>query len=472
MATEPLTTEQNKAPPKGFFQGLKTIYRRFFSPIDLNNQQLRYLSQAAVLEEATLPYRMKFILFVVTFITVTAIVWASIAKVKEIAKTTGEIIPAIPIQVIQHQEGGTVAEILVSDGIAVQKGDILMRLSGDNLHAELERAHTKDLALRTQAERFSAFANFSEADFDKFETEDSDFDLADDQRKILESMVENRDKQKKVIEEQLRQKKESLKISAAKIKTLTKNLFLTREGYQTKEKLFKEGYMQKSLLIEAEKDLNSVGGELEKTKAEYAQNNQAILEFENRLKSLESGLKDEALQKLSTLQADIAENQDVINKLNGQISRLEIRAPVAGIIKGEEITTIGGVVGPGQKIMEIVPTDAGLIAEVKINPADIGNIKVGEECSVKISAFDYSRYGDIRGELIFVSATTFVTKDGIPYYKGRIILEKNYLGDNPDVNIILPGNVVSADIIIGDKTIMNYLLKPIEVAIHSSFSEK
>lgn len=466
------STKKSNKNGKGIFQSLKKLYRKFIPSMELNNQQLRYLSQASVLEEATLPYRIKFVMFIVTLITVIAILWASLAKVKEVAKTTGEIIPATPIQVIQHQEGGTVAEILVSDGATVQENDVLMRLSGDNLRAELERAQTKDLALRAQAERYSAFADFSSADFEKFETGNSDSDLADEQRKILESMIENRDKQKKVIEEQLHQKKENLKISQAKIETLTKNLSLTQEAYQSKKKLFKEGYMQKSLLIEAEKDLNSVAGELEKTKSESAQNKQAIVEFQNRLNSLESGLKDEALQKLSTLQADIAENQDIINKLEAQIDRLEIKAPVTGIVKGEEITTVGGVIGPGQKIMEIVPTNAGLIAEVKISPSDIGNIKIGQHCSVKITAFDYSRYGDINGKLISFSATTFLTKDGIPYYKGRIKLEKNYLGNNPKVNVILPGNVVSADIIIGDKSIMSYLLKPIKVALHSSFTEK
>lgn len=464
-----LPEDEEKNAFKKYWDQIKILIKGLFANADMTNQQLRYLSQASVLEEASLPYNFKFLMIVITSMAVIAITWGSIAKVKEVAKTTGEIIPSTPIQVIQHQEGGTVSEILVLDGSKVHKNQLLLKLAGNGVRAELERARTKDLTLRVQAERYSAFANFSEADFEQFKNDKSS--LANEQRKILESMIENRDKQKSVIEEQLRQKKENLKMTKSKIATLEKNLKLTKETFQTKLKLFKGGYMQKSILLDAEKELNTISGELDKSRSEQSQNEQGIIEFESRLNSLESGLKDEALQKLSTLQGDIAENAEVIKKLQDQIDRLEIRSPITGIVKGEEVTTIGGVIGAGQKIMEIIPTEGKLLAEIKIAPSDIGNIKVGQPCLVKVTAFDFSRFGGIDGTLKSVSATTFVGKDGIPYYKGRVRLKRNYIGDNPDMNVIIPGNIVETDIIIGSKTIMASLLKPIQIALNTAFTE-
>lgn len=456
--------------PKGYWEQVKTLFKGIFTNADMTNQQLRYLSQASVLEEASLPYNFKFMMVMITSMAAIAIVWASIATVKEVAKTTGEIIPSMPIQVIQHQEGGTISDILVLDGSKVKKNQILLKLTGSNVRAELERAKTRELALRIQAERYSAFANFSEADFKKFKNDKSS--LAQEQLKILESMIENRDKQKSVIMEQLRQKKENLKMTEAKIATLEKNLKLIKEAFQTRQKLFKGGFLQRSVILDAEKELNTIVGELNKSRSEQAQNKQGIIEFEGRLNSLESGLKDEALQKLSTLQVDLAENAEVISKLQDQILRLDIRSPIDGIVKGEEFATVGGVIGPGQKIMEIIPTEGKLLAEIKIAPSDIGNIKVGQPCLVKITAFDFARYGGIDGTLKSVSATTFVGKDGVPYYKGRIRLKKNFIGNNPDMNVIIPGNIVEADIIIGSKTVMGSLLRPIQVALNTAFTER
>ncbi|HXF90773.1 MAG TPA: HlyD family type I secretion periplasmic adaptor subunit, partial [Candidatus Nitrosotenuis sp.] len=236
--------------------------------------------------------------------------------------------------------------------------------------------------------------------------------------------------------------------------------------------LFEKGFTTKTNVLEAEKEYNIIEGEIEKTKSEISQHKQSIAEFETRLKSLESSLRDEALEKLATLESEIVENSKNIEKLKNQIDRLEVRSPVKGIVKGLEVTTIGGVVAPGQKIMEIVPIDDVMLAEVKIFPGDIGNLKIGQECLVKVSAYDFSRYGSIEGELIYLSATTFVSKEGITYYKGRIKLTKNYVGNNPNVNIVLPGMVVNADIITGEKTILGYLLKPIQVTLSTALREK
>ncbi len=438
--------------------------------VESRNKQLRFLSQASLLEEATLPYRFKFIIFIVAAITFVMIFWASIAQIKEVAKTVGEVIPSSSIQIIQHLEGGNISDILVEDGSIVKKGQTLVKIAGESVRGELERAEAKDTTLKLQAERYGSFARYTEADFDKIKNQMND--LAEDQKQILKSMIESRTKQEEIIAEQINQRKQSLKITESKIETFKKNIPLVEEAYKKKKGLFDRKIIERYALIEVEKELNNLKGDLQKAESEIQQDKQSILEYETRLKSLGSSLRDEAFQKLSTIKSEMAENQKIIDKLRQQTTRLEIKAPISGIVKGMENHTIGGVILPGQKIMELVPIDDILLAEIKISPNDIGNIEIGQRCLAKISTFDYSRYGGIEGELISISPSTFISKEGVPFYKGRIKLEKNYVGNNPTKNLIRPGNIVNVNIITGEKTIMAYLLKPIRNALSGSFTEK
>ena len=122
--------------------------------------------------------------------------------------------------------------------------------------------------------------------------------------------------------------------------------------------------------------------------------------------------------------------------------------------------------------MEIVPAGSDLLAEVKISPNDIGHIKIGYPVIVKITSYDFSRYGAINGTVTGLSATTFANQHGQTFYKGMISLEKNYVGNTPDQNMILPGMIVNADIITGEKSLLAYFLKPIYKAMNSAFRER
>ncbi len=434
-----------------------------------NEEKLKHLTQAAILEEAKLPYKTETIIKLILIIIITAIFWASFAIIKEIAHTTGEIIPTSFVQTIQHPEGGAVNEILVKDGDFIQKGQTLLVITGENLRGELARSQAKLKATSQQATRYREFAALDPTQLSHLHQH---AELPLDQQEFLRSMVENRKNQTQVIEEQLKQRTESLKIAVSKLDTIQKNLALATESFNTKSGLLKKGYMPKTVVIDAEKEVNSLTGELAKTYSEIDQNKQGIAEFQSRLESLGSGLKDEAIEKLSNLETDIIETDKVVDKLKDQVSRLEVKSPTDGIVKGLEIKNIGAVIAPGGKIMEIVPVDQDLIAEIKINPNDVGNLKSNQDCIVKVSAFDFSRYGSIDGKLLSISATTFLTKEGASYYRGRVRLLKNYVGKDPTKNIILPGMEVNVDIVTGEKTIIGYLLKPIQVAMSTAMSEK
>ncbi len=169
---------------------------------------------------------------------------------------------------------------------------------------------------------------------------------------------------------------------------------------------------------------------------------------------------------------EMVENNELIAKLETQIKRLELRSPARGIVKGLEIHTIGAVIPPGKPLMEIVPIGEELLAEVKVSPADIGHVKKGDHVTVKVTTFDFSRYGSINGTISGLSATTFTSMQGAPYYKGLIKLEKHYVGNDPEMNKVLPGMIVNADVITGEKSLLAYLLKPIHRSLNSAFIER
>ncbi len=149
-----------------------------------------------------------------------------------------------------------------------------------------------------------------------------------------------------------------------------------------------------------------------------------------------------------------------------------MRAPVRGVIKGLAVNTIGGVIQPGQTLMEIVPLDEALVVEARIPPQYIGNIRIGQPVQIKVSTYDFSRFGTVEGKLSSLSATTFAGQEGDRYYRGRIVLDHNYVGTQAGRNMIMPGMTVMADIVTGRKTILDYLLKPIHRSLMTAFSER
>ncbi|HID02537.1 MAG TPA: HlyD family type I secretion periplasmic adaptor subunit, partial [Desulfobacterales bacterium] len=219
-------------------------------------------------------------------------------------------------------------------------------------------------------------------------------------------------------------------------------------------------------------EINARKGQLDAMTIQIRQAEQSVTEFKWRLQSQGSKSKDNVLQQLGQLEDELAENQELINKLTQQINRLELRSPTNGIVKGLEIHTIGGIIPPGQPLMEIVPLDEELIAEVKVSPNDIGHIKKGDHVTVKVTTFDFSRYGSINGTVSALSATTFTSEQGAPYYKGMIKLEKHYVGNDAEMNKVLPGMIVNADIITGEKSLLAYMLKPIHRSLNSAFIER
>jgi len=196
-----------------------------------------------------------------------------------------------------------------------------------------------------------------------------------------------------------------------------------------------------------------------------------ILELENKLKTYEFDKGNEALKQLNDDTTQLLEVREQISRAQLAVDQLLVKAEAAGVVKGMTLHP-GDVVTSGTVLFNIVPVSTSLVAEVKVSTDDIGHVSIGDPVQVKVSTYDFSTYGSIPGKLISISASTFLDPEKKPYYKCNIELSKNYLGDDPSINLIVPGMTVVAEIKTGRRTLLHYLLKPINRTFNEAFKER
>lgn len=432
-------------------------------------KQTRYLSQAIQLEEAVNPYIIRSTMIMVSTAVFVFLTWAGFTDVNEVARTSGDIVPRGHTRTLQHLEGGIVHHIDVEEGQIVNPGDPLITLSDTVIKDDLDRLQAKHLSLEMQTERLKAYLEDRDVNFGRWSQVSQD--QISEQLTVFEGMKHARMKEHDLLKEQMLEKQQGIKTLQSNLETLRKNLEITQNMHSRIEQLHKKGFASDMKILRIRMEMNSLEGEIKALENNIIVAEHEVKNYEERLLSLSAHHRDEALEKLSAVSSEISQNKELIEKVEERISRLVMRSPARGLVKGLILNTQGSIIAPGQVVLEIVPLDEALEVSVKISPQDVGHIHVGQAVQVKFSSFDFSRYGTVKGTLDKISATTFSAEDGSRYYQGRVLLEKKYVGNNPK-NTIIPGMTVMADIITGKKTILEYLLKPIHVSLKTAFSER
>lgn len=419
-----------------------------------------YLDQPAVLEEAPMPPLVLTATITIAAIVAAFTVWAALTPVDELASAQGQVIPNGYVQSVQHPDGGIVREIDVEDGQLVEKGQILLRLDGTNAKADLGQMTARQKALQLQATRLQQFA-----------TGETDGELTEGEASILQSMEEARASQRNILNTQIMQKRQELRALGNSLVAFQKDRGIVEKQYAMHHDMAQRGIGSQLMALESERQLNQIKAQISETLIQQTRARDAIAEAQNRLESLDAELKQDAMKTYGQVQAELDEINNTIAKAAATAERTVVVSPVRGLVKGLSVHTLGAVIEPGKVLMEIVPVEKELVVEAMVSPKDVGHLREGQPVNVKISAFDFARYGNVEGKLRGVSASSFQTEEGESYYKVKIGLEKNYVGHNSKHNIILPGMTVQADIVTGSKTVLDYLLKPIHVAKETAFSE-
>lgn len=434
------------------------------------DRQTRFLAQSVILEESGGSGLIRWAIIAISLAICAFIGWAAITNVDEIAVTSGEVVPTGRVQTIQHLEGGIISEIMVEEGGVVEKGQSLIHLNPTSAAAEFAQQTARLASLQLHSERLRAIGEQREPDFSFLGREYSN--LLADQVSIYRSSLEASENRRGVVHDQIKQREAELSIFREQEETLLRKLEYLQEELVMRESLYKQGLTSRLVYLDVQKEVNDAVGDLAKLTSERKKSAEGLEEALSRLTELESDTRETALGEMGDLAAEIASLKEAISRSRDRVNRLDIRAPVRGIVKGLVANTIGGVVPPGGLLMEIVPLDEELVVETRITTRDVGHVKVGHPVSVKVSTYDFARYGGIDGTLEDISAATFLDEKGEPYYKGRVTLAQNYVGGNPDKNLVMPGMTVQADINTGQKTLLEYLLKPIVSSVNESFRER
>jgi len=413
-------------------------------------------------------------LFTIVGIVFTFIMWANFATLDEITRGQGKVVPSSEVQIIQHQEGGTVQDLLVKEGQTVTAGDILMRLSDVGASSELGALESRMLSLRVQMQRLQAEAEGLATPEFGDEIMQVVPQTVQEELNTFRANKSQLDGQKSVLKSQLSQRRQEVSEINTRIRDLNRVMSLTNEEMSLIQPLVARGSAPKRDLLQLEQQIAQQRSELNGLRASLPRAKSAIKEAQARLDDIDTTAKSEAQSELTTTLIEIKSLEKQMPALQDRKTRTDIRSPVRGIVKDIRIQTDdgSGVIRPGEPIMEIVPLDDQLVVEARIKPSDVAFLHPGQNATVKITAYDFSIYGGLNGQLTGISADTITDEKGESFYQIRVTTNQNTIQRNGENLPIIPGMVASVDILTGEKTVMEYIMKPLVKTLSQAMNER
>ncbi len=439
-------------------------------PVSVRIARTRYLAQSIRLEESSPPGTMRAVVATILVMLAAALAWAAVTPVSEIAHAPGEVVPAGSIVAVQHLEGGIVAEILVREGTLVEADAPLLRLAPSRSRGELDQALARQAALLLEAERLRAFAEGREPRFDEVVAGYDGLKLG--QRAALFGQRTALESQASVVRAQIDQRRSEQQMLRDQAASLEAQIGLLSQTLDIRSRLRERGLASMLVEIESRRLLAVAQGSLTETRHRMVRNEAETAEAGQRLEQIAMQANAEALARASAVAGQLAETAEELRMLQDRVERLEIRSPVRGLVKDLAVRTINAVIAPGQTLMEIVPVGEELVVEARVSPRDIGHVAPDQPVELRVSAYDFARFGAVPGRVRRISASTFVDEQQQPHYRAVIALDRDHVGGDAAANRIIPGMTVQAEIRTGSKTVLDYLLRPVSRGLHSSFRER
>jgi membrane fusion protein, adhesin transport system len=429
-----------------------------------------YLAQSIQLEEGTSPRSVRFMIYLLALVLISSIAWSMFASLDQVARADGQVLPSSAIRLLQHLEGGIVADVLVEEGQIVEDGDLLLLLSPTFARSELAKLRAREASLAARFARLNAFVIGGVPDF--VELRDNYPALVREQEALLTSQNESRRNQLSVLSRQINERKVALKTLHAQKTTIERSVELVAEEATLREGLMKKGLTPRFKFLDVLRLLNTTRGQLLQIEGLIARAKEGVEEARTRLAEVESRLRNDALSEGSTISGELAEIRESMARYEDRVERLAVRAPVRGVVQKLTYSTVGSVVAAGEAVAEIVPLDDRMIVEVKLNPKDVGFVEIGQVATVRFTAYDYAQFGGVSGHVRHISPTTVAGDTGKAFYKVVLELDDDHVGAHVGENRILPGMVVQADIRTGQRTLLEYLSKPVSRALSLGFTER
>jgi adhesin transport system membrane fusion protein len=377
---------------------------------------------ASDMQQALLVERPRFsgvTLLLMAAIVVGGLVWAAFSRVEEITKAEARIIPSTREQLVQSLEGGILQDLMVREGDTVAQGQPLLRIDPTKAASSLQEGQSKSLALQAMAARLQAESRGTALAFPAEVRGDAE---------LLRNETRTYEARRRAVEES--------------VATLRRNRELLAREIAMTAPMVEKGLVAEVELLRMRRQANEL--ELQ------------IAERYNRYRA-------EAANELTRVESDLGQITGLLTARRDQFDRTVVRAPVRGTIKNIRVNTVGGVIQPGQDIMEIVPLEDRLLVEAKVRPHDVAFLRPGLPAKVKLTAYDYTIYGALDGELELISPDTLrEERRGVEetYYRVLVRTRNSSLRAGGKELPIIPGMTASVEIRTGEKSVLDYLLKP------------
>ncbi|MAT90963.1 MAG: secretion protein HylD [Halioglobus sp.] len=414
------------------------------------------------------PLRARAMLYAVAVTVVALVVWAALAEIDEVTRGTGKVIPSRQVQVIQSQDGGVVTEILVREGDAVEKGQLLVRLDQTRSQSTFRENRAEFQALSVRAERLRAVLDQNDFQPDPALVEAVPRIVAQETA-LLQSLRAELEFEKQIARQQLTQRREELTEVTARERQAARSLELSQQELSVTRPMVASGAVSQVEILRLEREVNQLSGEREQAAAQIKKIDAAIVEAQNKLLEVEAEFMNRMREELAETLSRMNGLREAGEGLSDRVRQTEVRSPVHGTVKQLYFHTIGGVVLPGKEIIEVVPADDTLLLEVRIRPKDIAFLVPGQAAMVKFTAYDFVVYGGLEGVVEHIGADTVMDEEGNPFYKVYVRTHESGIAEDKP---IIPGMTVEVDILTGKKSVLAYLMKPVLRAKQYALTER
>lgn len=423
---------------------------------------------------------------VVGYVTLAILVlglggWGATVKIGGAVIANGMVEVEGNRQVVQHPQGGVVTEILARDGDRVEAGQVLLRLEGDSQRAEFRTVEGQYFELLARQNRLEALRDDKDAitfDPELVALAGAHIGNRPEIATLMAAQVQQFDasrdtltKEQRQLDERSAQIEQQIDGLEFQLAAVREQVDLTGQELAAQETLMDQGLTQLTRVLSLRRDLAQLKGTQGASEAAIAENRAKIAEIDLEKIKNENKIRDDSIAELREIEFREIELRSKRDALGDEIARLDIRAPVAGIVYGSTADTLRGVVKPAEPILYIVPQDVSLIARTQVEAAKIDQVHAGQEATLHFSAFDRST-PTVKGEVTKVSADIFTDqRTGHSYYRADIALDSHVLEELGGRRLV-PGMPVEAFIATSDRTALDYFLKPLADFFNRAFRER
>ena len=389
------------------------------------------------------------------------LLWAMLAQVDEVTAGQGKVIPSSKVQLMQAAEPATISELLVRSGQRVSRGQLLARLDDTQSTSALGQIESETRSLTERAARLQGEGTGTGASVGADEAA-----LSAVRRQALGSRVA-------ALRSSAEQRRREAAEANATISSLQSSLVLASKQVSMLEPLAAKNIVPQTEVMTARREVIDLQGRIAAAREQAGRANAAVSEALSQASEAQFSFRQEALNERSQINAKIAVNAESLRGARGRVDKAELRSPVDGVVNDVQVTTIGGFVAAGEKIMEVVPMGDKLLVETRVTPKDIAFIKVGDKALVKVTAYDFSTYGGLDGRVVQVSADSIydeATREA--YFNVIVETTRAYLEAQGRRLPITPGMITDTQIITGQKSVLSYLLRPVMKARSDALRER